>query len=98
MEEVLQIIEDKLDADEQYLLSRKLQISQSTDLEDQPFPQKLVNIPWRKIEEQLEMLKRTDVVIEIYEKTLVTEGILHCFILLNLCFDSSSSKCDSKSN
>ena len=83
MEEVLQIIENKLDADEQYLLSRKLQISHSTDFEDQPFSQKLVNIPWRKLEEQLEMLKRTDVVNEIYQKTLVTEGIRICLYYIS---------------
>ena len=74
---MLQIIEDKLDADEQYLLSRKLQISPSTDLEDKPFSQKIAKIPWRRIEDQLKIMERTDVVTRI-QKTLVTEGILTC--------------------
>ena len=74
MEEVLQIIEDNLDEEQQQLLCRKLQVSSSTDFEDQPFTQKIENIPWRKIEEQLKILKRTDVV-NMIQKTFITEGI-----------------------
>ena len=73
LEEVIKIIEDKLDNTQQQKLLRKLKINSGK--KNLVFSEKLEDIPWNKIEYHLELLGRKDVVDLIKKNTLITEGI-----------------------
>ena len=69
---MIDIIEDKLDEEQQRKLLQGLEIN--SEEENLVFSQKLENIPWNKIKLQLELLERSDVVNMITKNTLITKG------------------------
>ena len=70
---MIDIIEDKLDEEQQRKLLQGLEIN--SEEENLVFSQKLENIPWNKIKFQLELLERSDIVDMIIKSTLITKGI-----------------------
>ena len=75
LEEVIEMIEEKLDNVQQQKLLQGLQVKIMEE-ENLVFSEKLENIPWSKIKFQLELLGKKDVVDLIGKNTLVTKGML----------------------
>ena len=73
LKEVLDIIERKLDKNQQQKLLQRLRIN--FDGRNLVFSQKLENSPWIEIKEQLGLMGRNDIVERIRQDTLITEGI-----------------------
>ena len=85
LEEVIEMIEEKLDNVQQQKLLQGLQVK-IMDEENLVFSEKLENIPWNKIKRQLELLKRKDIVDEIGKKTLITKGIIEVKLYYTIIF------------
>ena len=72
---MFEIIERNLDKVQQQKLLQGLQVN-IMDEENRLFSKQLENIPWNKIEFQLECLGRKDIVDMIRKNTLITKGML----------------------